>query len=171
MLIKKEKSKCHIKTELGVDKEDGNNLYSNRIHKITLKAHFQLPNASGHEFKPKAGCSGSKKINSNQFVFLSDLHGFLEQLCSTTMCGVFDLNSPPAIRMLDYLGDTGKYCTRSNVLSSLPSEFVNISRDMVIDVGVGVQFKICCFHVLCHKEAEIDYRFLFFIIIIIKSSY
>ena len=136
MHIKKEKSRCHVKTELGEDKEERNNLYSNRVHKITLKAHFQLPNASGHEFKPKAGCSGSKKINSNQFVFLSDLHGFLEQLCSTTMCGVFDQNSPPAIRMLDYLGDTGKYCTRSNVLSSLPSEFVNISRDMVIDVGV-----------------------------------
>ena len=52
---------------------------------------------------------------------------------------LFDLNSPPAIRMLDYLGDTGKYCTRSNnVLSNnLPSsEFLNITRDMVIDVGV-----------------------------------
>ena len=52
------------------------------------------------------------------------------------VCGVFDLNSPPAIRMLDYLGDTGKYCTRSNVLSNLPSEFLNVTRDMVIDVGV-----------------------------------
>jgi hypothetical protein len=52
------------------------------------------------------------------------------------MCGVFDLNLPPAIRTLGYLGDTGKYCTRSNVKSSLPSEFLNITRDMVIDVGV-----------------------------------
>ena len=135
MLIKKE-SRCRVKTELGEEDEEDNSLYSKRVFKITLKAHFQLPNASGHEFKPKAGCSGSKKIDSNQFIFLSDLHGFLEQLCSTTMCGVFDLNSPPAIRMLDYLGDTGKYCTRSNVLSNLPSEFLNITRDMVIDVGV-----------------------------------
>ena len=45
---------CRVKTELGEEDEEDNRLYSKIVFKIAIKAHFQLPNASGHEFKPKA---------------------------------------------------------------------------------------------------------------------
>ena len=59
---------CRVKTELGEEDEEDNRLYSKIVFKIALKAHFQLPNAST---VMNLNRKRSKKIDSNQFIFLS----------------------------------------------------------------------------------------------------
>ena len=66
VLIKKELKRARraIDNNLFVDKE---------VFKVTLKAHFQIPNVSGHKFKPTPSIP-SKKINSDEINDLEDLY-------------------------------------------------------------------------------------------------
>ena len=96
------------------------------IYKITIRAHYQLPNKSGYKYK-SAASTQSKKIDSDEILTLHDLQNFLRNLsCSNAKCGVFDEHKAPAIRMLDYLGGTKEYCTRSDEIQELPSEFIAV---------------------------------------------
>jgi hypothetical protein len=114
-----------------------NNLFNQPVFKITLKAHFQLPNVSGHKFKPTPRIQ-SKKIEYDEINDLEDLYKVLQELShSDTKCGDFkDIYNPPPLRMLDFLGGTKQFITRSEEIETLPIEFQNISCNAIIDIGI-----------------------------------
>ena len=114
-----------------------NNLFNKPVYKITLKAHFQLPNVSGHEFKPTPSIP-SQKIDSDEIIDLEDLYKVLQEFShSDTKCGDFkDIYNPPPLSMLDFLGGNKQFITRSEEIESLPIEFQNISCNAIIDIGI-----------------------------------
>jgi len=129
-IIKRE-VKREVATSRKASESDNKNVY-----KITVRAHFQLPNKSGHKFK-SAASTPSQKIDSDEILTFDDLRKCLRNLSSSsTKCGVFDEFTPPAIRMLDYLGGTKEFCTRSEEIQELPSEFIEIIGNKTIDIGV-----------------------------------
>ena len=106
------------------------------IYKVIVKAHFQIPNKCGHRFKGGSAIP-SKKFDSDEILSLEDLQLCLVELSlSNTKCGVFDQSNPPAMRMLDYLGASKEFCTRSEEIQSLPVEFQNITCNKTIDIGI-----------------------------------
>ena len=98
-----------------------NSLFNKPVFKITLKAHFQIPNVSGYKFKPTPSIP-SKKIDSDEITDLEDLYKVLQELShSDTKCGDFkDLYNPPPLRMLDFLGGTKQFITRQEEIDFLP---------------------------------------------------
>jgi hypothetical protein len=114
-----------------------NSLFNKPVFKITLKAHFQIPNVSGYKFKPTPSIP-SKKIDSDEITDLEDLYKVLQELShSDTKCGDFkDLYNPPPLRMLDFLGGTKQFITRQEEIDFLPVEFHNITCNAIIDIGI-----------------------------------
>jgi len=102
------------------------------VYKITLKAHFQIPNIGGHKFKA-ASPIPSSKIDSDEILTMTDLYTIIRELSRS---GMFDEIHPAPLRMLDFLGGSKQFCTRSNEMDSLPIEFLNISCNATIDIGI-----------------------------------
>ena len=72
------------------------------IYKVTVKAHFQIPNKGGHRFKCAASAP-SKKPDSDEINSLEDLQGCLRELyCTNIKCGEFNVSNLLAMRMLDW---------------------------------------------------------------------
>ena len=106
------------------------------VYKITLKAHFQIPNIGGHKFKA-ASPIPSSKIDSDEMLTMTDLYTIIRELSrSDTRCGMFDVIHPAPLKMLGFLGGSKQFCTRSNEMDSLPIEFLNISCTATIDIGI-----------------------------------
>ena len=138
----------NVKTEAGVRVKRERGLLSSSsmrrdgsfiqtpIYKVTVKAHFQIPNKSGHRFKCAASAP-SKKLDSDEINSLEDLQGCLRELsCTNIKCGEFDVSNLPAMRMLDYLGGSKEFCTRDEEIQCPPIEFQNITCAKTIDIGI-----------------------------------
>jgi hypothetical protein len=89
MLNVKTEAGVRIKRERGLSssvRRDGSFIQT-PIYKVTVKAHFQIPNKGGHRFKCAASAP-SKKLDSDEINSLEDLQGCLRELsCTNIKCG------------------------------------------------------------------------------------